>query len=86
MRPILFGVNVGPDGASFEVLFVNDQIDGDHQVATVPLPATVKTLDEARSAAVKQIASMTPGDFDELRKHAELLDRESIGRIDDQTN
>ena len=54
------------------MLFPNDQIDGDHQVATVQLRARVETASQALEAAAKQFDAMIPSDFAELRKTAEF--------------
>ena len=78
MRPLFFGVKLRDGQASFEVLFPNDQIDGDHQVAAVRVRAAVETVRQAQEAAAKQFAVMTPDDFAALRKTAELIDREAL--------
>lgn len=80
MRPIFFGVELDLVPPVFSVLFPNDQTNGDHQVATVPLAATAGDQAQLEYLAYKQFLAMTDSDFSELRKSAQLIDRSSLAR------
>jgi len=73
-RPILFGLRLDADPASYEILFLAD-IDSDHRIALVPFSEDPLTAADPLRLAFAEFSRLDPREAERYRRSAELIER-----------